>query len=109
MLHKIVRVLAGSAAVLGTLSVVPMISERATAQQPGFGGQFRGPGFQPAPVPQRLRPTDLVIPPRFGILAGMQGQQGGIQGGGIGGGIQGGGFGGGIQGGGIGGGIQGGG
>ena len=32
MLHKIVRVLAGSAAVMGTLSVIPMISDRATAQ-----------------------------------------------------------------------------
>ncbi|HVK19163.1 MAG TPA: hypothetical protein VM533_19680, partial [Fimbriiglobus sp.] len=78
MLHKIVRVLAGSAAVMGTLSVIPMISDRATAQQPGFGGQFRGPGFQPAPIPRPLRPTDLVIPPGFGIWAGsgMQGQQG---------------------------------
>ena len=77
MLLKTVRVLASTAAVLGVLSLVPSLTERAGAQQRGFQGQYRPGGFMPRTrPPAALRPNDVVIPAGLGIFGGG-GQQGG--------------------------------
>jgi hypothetical protein len=75
MFQNFIRLLVGTTAILAGFSIIPMLSHRVEAQQPGFNGQFRAPGFQAAPIPAALRPTDFNVNPGL-MMGGMMGMGG---------------------------------
>src|SRR5205807_669660 len=89
MFRKVIRVLAGSAALLGIASIVPMTTNRASAQVAPSGPrpfQYRGPGRRPAaPAVGASRRNAVVTAPGVGRGGGLGGAGGGGVGGGGGG------------------------
>ncbi|MCZ2342337.1 MAG: hypothetical protein LC104_11155, partial [Bacteroidales bacterium] len=78
MTPALFRILGVGALVLGAFSIIPMVSDRANAQAPGFfPGAFRNKvgGFARTAAVGNLRPL-----PNLGMQGGQMGQQGGQMG-----------------------------